>query len=143
MAGDSSNNGNSAERGSLTRRGFVSGLGAMSAALGAEIVFGRYLPNGLLPVALAEETPGFDIPGKHPGLVLLNYLPVNAETPAHLLDDNILGHQTVVAHKQHIGTSYRIIEEVSRRFGIDWAVVEHHQIGVFSLELKRHVLVGE
>ena len=76
-------------RRSLNRRGFLSGLGTMSALLGAEVVFGRYMPAGLIPAALAEETEAFAIPGKHPGLVVLNDRPVNAETPAHLLDDPI------------------------------------------------------
>lgn len=73
----------------VTRRGFLSGLGCMSAALGAEIVFARYMPAGLIPAALAEEAAPFEIEGKHPGLVVLNDRPVNAETPAHLLDDRI------------------------------------------------------
>jgi len=72
-----------------TRRGFLSGLGTMSAVLGAEVVFGRFMPAGLIPAALAQETAPFRIPGKHPGLVVLNDRPVNAETPAHLLDDAI------------------------------------------------------
>jgi sulfite oxidase len=73
----------------LTRRGFLSGLGCMSAVLGAEIVFGRFMPAGLIPAALAEEVEEFQISGKHPGLVVLNDRPINAETPAHLLDDPI------------------------------------------------------
>jgi DMSO/TMAO reductase YedYZ molybdopterin-dependent catalytic subunit len=73
----------------LSRRGFLAGLGGMSAALGAEIVFGRYMPAGLIPAALAEEASPFRIEGKHPGLVVLNDRPVNAETPAHLLDDEV------------------------------------------------------
>lgn len=73
----------------LTRRGFLSGFGYMSAVLGAEIVFGRYMPSGLIPAALAEETGEFSIQGKHPGLVVLNDRPVSAETPAHLLDDPV------------------------------------------------------
>jgi DMSO/TMAO reductase YedYZ molybdopterin-dependent catalytic subunit len=73
----------------LTRRGFLSGLSAMSAVLGAEVVFGRFMPAGLIPAALAEEVSEFAIEGKHPGLIVLNDRPVNAETPAHLLDDSI------------------------------------------------------
>ena len=73
----------------LTRRGFLSGLGAMSAVLGAEVVFGRFMPAGLIPAALAEEVSAFAIEGKHPGLIVLNDRPVNAETPAYLLDDSI------------------------------------------------------
>ncbi|MEM6683824.1 MAG: sulfite oxidase [Pseudomonadota bacterium] len=50
-----------------------------SAALGAPIVFN--LPNGLVPIALAQE--GVD----KPGLRTLSDRPLNMETPAHLLDD--------------------------------------------------------
>ncbi len=73
----------------LSRRGFLSGLGTMSALLGAEVVFGRFMPAGLIPAAWAEETSPFLIPGKDPGLIVLNDRPVNAETPPHLLDDAV------------------------------------------------------
>lgn len=73
----------------LNRRGFLSGLGTMSAVLGAEVVFSQFMPAGLIPAALADETAEFTIESKHPGLVILNDRPVNAETPAHLLDDRI------------------------------------------------------
>jgi len=58
----------------------------MSALLGAEIVFGKYLPPGIIPIALAQEG---GIPGKDPGLLILNDRPLNAETPPHLLDDAV------------------------------------------------------
>ena len=61
----------------------------MSAILGAEVVFGRFMPAGLIPAALAEEMEPFAIPGKHPGLRVLNDRPLSAETPAHLLDDAV------------------------------------------------------
>ncbi|GAB4573704.1 MAG: molybdopterin-dependent oxidoreductase [Rhodothalassiaceae bacterium] len=67
------------------RRGFLKGAGlaALGGALGLAIPFHRNFPAGLLPVALA----GADaIEGKD-GLVILNERPMNAETPAHLLDD--------------------------------------------------------
>jgi len=73
----------------VTRRGFLSGLGAMSAILGAEVVFSRFMPAGLIPAALAQDAGEFSIPGKHPGLVVLNDRPLNAETPAYLLDDAV------------------------------------------------------
>jgi DMSO/TMAO reductase YedYZ molybdopterin-dependent catalytic subunit len=44
------------------------------------------LPKGLVPVVLADEA--FAIPGKD-GLKVLNDRPINAETPAHLLDDRV------------------------------------------------------
>jgi DMSO/TMAO reductase YedYZ molybdopterin-dependent catalytic subunit len=60
-----------------SRRGFIkgSGLALVSAAAG-----------GLLPAAETDES--FRIPGKS-GLVVLNDRPINAETPAHLLDDAV------------------------------------------------------
>ncbi len=74
----------------VTRRGFLkgSGLVAMSAAVGASIPFAHLMPGGLIPAALAQSDTPFTIPGKE-GLVVLNDRPVNAETPAHLLDDRI------------------------------------------------------
>jgi DMSO/TMAO reductase YedYZ molybdopterin-dependent catalytic subunit len=73
----------------LTRRGFLSGLSRMTAVLGAPVVFSRFMPAGLIPAALAEDAATFSIPGKHAGLTILNDRPVNAETPAHLLDDRV------------------------------------------------------
>lgn len=74
----------------VTRRGFLrgSGLVAMSAALGASIPFADLFPGGLIPAALAQSDQPFRIPGKS-GLTVLNDRPINAETPAHLLDDPV------------------------------------------------------
>ncbi len=72
----------------LSRRGFLSGLGTMSAILGTEIVFHRWMPAGLIPAALADSHEPFEIEGKQ-GLTILNDRPLNAETPAHLLNDNV------------------------------------------------------
>lgn len=71
----------------ITRRGFLAGAGlaAMTAALGARPAYAQNMPAGLLPAMLMQE--GAGIEGKHPGLRLLNDRPINAETPAHLLDD--------------------------------------------------------
>ena len=74
----------------LTRRGFLSngGLLAMATVLGAKIVFSDKMPGGLIPAALAQAPEPFAVPGKD-GLVYLNDRPINAETPAHLLDDDV------------------------------------------------------
>ncbi|MEO1246590.1 MAG: sulfite oxidase [Pseudomonadota bacterium] len=74
----------------VSRRGFLkgSGLAATCAALGTGIPFAAYMPAGLVPVALADGLEGFSIPGKD-GLLILNDRPLNAETPAHLLDDPV------------------------------------------------------
>lgn len=74
----------------LSRRGFLAdaGLKTMAALLGGRIVFGDKMPAGLIPAALAADNTPFSIPGKD-GLVYLNDRPINAETPAHLLDDEV------------------------------------------------------
>ncbi len=74
----------------VTRRGFLrnSGLLAMGAALGSVIPFARFMPAGLVPVAFAQDDAAGEIPGKE-GLIVLNDRPLNAETPAHLLDDSV------------------------------------------------------
>lgn len=74
----------------ITRRGFLTkgGVVAMSAAVGASIPFAHLMPGGLIPAAMAQTDKPFEIPGKE-GLIILNDRPVNAETPAHLLDDDI------------------------------------------------------
>jgi DMSO/TMAO reductase YedYZ molybdopterin-dependent catalytic subunit len=77
-------------RGPVSRRGFLrgSGLALMSAAVGSSIPFAKYMPGGLIPAALAQSDEPFELPGKS-GLTVLNDRPINAETPAHLLDDRI------------------------------------------------------
>jgi len=76
----------------LGRRGALktAGLAALGAAVGAAIPFGRHLPKGMLPVALAQgKGPTFlDFPGKDKGLVVLGDRPLVAETPEHLLNDD-------------------------------------------------------
>ncbi|MEJ1996432.1 MAG: sulfite oxidase [Limibacillus sp.] len=70
------------------RRGFLrgAGLASMGALIGSAIPFHRNMPSGFIPLALAEQH--MTIEGKN-GLTVLNDRPVNAETPAHLLDDAI------------------------------------------------------
>lgn len=72
------------------RRKFLrtTGLSAFGAMLGMTIPFEKNLPHGLVPVALAQDT-GQDMMADKNGLIVLNDRPLNAETPAHLLDDDI------------------------------------------------------
>ena len=74
----------------ITRRGFLtkSSLIAMSTAVGASIPFAHLMPGGLIPAAVSQTNQPFEIAGKE-GLIILNDRPVNAETPAHLLDDAV------------------------------------------------------
>lgn len=73
--------------GPLNRRNFVRQSSAMvlGGLLGAKVVFADNLPLNF-PLLGLEYTPA-GLPGKHPELVVLNDRPINAETPAHLLDD--------------------------------------------------------
>ena len=72
----------------LDRRGFLKGAGlaTMGALVGAVIPFHRNMPSGFIPEAIAATA--MEINGKE-GLTILNDRPVNAETPAHLLDDDV------------------------------------------------------
>lgn len=72
------------------RRGFLKGAGlaTMAAVVGGAIPFHRNMPAGLIPSALADETTDFKLVGKD-GLTVLNDRPINAETPPHLLDDEV------------------------------------------------------
>lgn len=75
--------------GMQSRRRFIRGAGqaALVAALGVATPWGRFVAGGLVPGALASEgSPG--IAGKE-GLIVLGDKPLNAETPAWLLDDDV------------------------------------------------------
>lgn len=69
------------------RRGFLRnmGLAAMGTVVGAAIPFHRNMPAGLIPAALAQAT----VEGTKSGIRILNDRPFNAETPAHLLDEDV------------------------------------------------------
>lgn len=72
------------------RRKFLktTGLSAIGAALGMTVPFGRNFPAGLVPAAFAQDT-GAELLSEKDGLIVHNDRPVNAETPAHLLDDDV------------------------------------------------------
>lgn len=75
---------------SNSRRTFMktTGLTAFGALLGMTIPFERNIQSGFVPVALAQDT-GVDLMAAKSGLVVLGDRPLNAEVPAHLLDDDI------------------------------------------------------
>ena len=59
-------------------------------ALGAPIVFREYLPEGVLPSALAQHADSLSqVPSSKRDLTILSDRPLNAETPAHLLDPEV------------------------------------------------------
>lgn len=62
------------------------GLCRMQSLFHASIPYARWLPAGYMPVALAASVDPIDLSN---GLRVLNDRPLNAETPAHLLDDAV------------------------------------------------------
>ena len=74
-----------------SRRAFLQATTTAAAwrALGLAVPYARYLPAGLLPVAASAT--GDDVLSSlgKTGLKLLGDRPINAETPAHLLDDAV------------------------------------------------------
>ncbi|MGC9420293.1 MAG: sulfite oxidase [Rhodovulum sp.] len=72
------------------RRAFLrsTGLAALSATVA--VPFARFLPEGMAPIGMAHAA-GSDMDSYQfkDGLTLLNDRPINAETPAHLLDDRV------------------------------------------------------
>ncbi|CAI2717118.1 sulfite oxidase [Nitrospina watsonii] len=74
----------------VSRRGFLkdTGLAFMALTVGAHIPYARFMPQGLIPVALADAGGAPVIEGKS-GLIVHNERPVNAETPPHWLDADV------------------------------------------------------
>lgn len=74
-----------------SRRSFMkaSGIVALQSAIGANIVYAHLMPTGLVPIGLSQEVSPNGLPGKHPDLIILGDRPINAETPVHLLKDDI------------------------------------------------------
>ncbi len=74
----------------MDRRKFVgrSALASMGALLGADIVYGDRLPEGLPLLGLQDPDP-FTLFDKDPEMVVRNSRPWNLEARAHLLDDAV------------------------------------------------------
>jgi DMSO/TMAO reductase YedYZ molybdopterin-dependent catalytic subunit len=70
----------------------------------------------MIPAALAQSDSEFAIPGKDGRLTVLNDRPVNAETPAHLLDDDITPADRLFVRNNGI------VPEVSAREAARWEI---------------------
>jgi len=55
--------------------------------LGTDVVYESLLPKEMIPIAIEEKTIFYHLPEKSELLHILNDRPINAETPAHLLND--------------------------------------------------------
>ncbi|GAC23802.1 sulfite oxidase and related enzyme [Paraglaciecola mesophila KMM 241] len=92
---------NNAHRG-LSRRKFLLGLGAVT---GAQTLLSPLLPSGMISSAFAQTNSPSTIIGKSAGLVVLNDRPINAETPAHMLDDKITSAENMFVRNNGIPPS--------------------------------------
>ncbi len=74
----------------MNRRKFAGSLSlaTMSSMLGTHIVYGKWLPDGYIPLGLQDPDP-FKMFDKDEEMVVLNDKPWNIEAKAHLLDDKI------------------------------------------------------
>lgn len=74
---------------SSSRRSFLKKASVSMAAViaGTNVVFADKVPEGISLLGLDNEYQG--LPGKDGRMILLNDRPINAETPPHLLDDDI------------------------------------------------------
>lgn len=100
------------------RRGFLKGAGlaAMTGVVGSSIPYHDNFPAGLIPAALAEDLKDFKLPGKD-GLTVLNDRPINAETPAHLLNDS------VTPNNRHFVRNNGIVPEMATKMELgDWTL---------------------
>lgn len=112
-----------------SRRGFIKGTGlaALATLLGTSIPFGKYLPQGVVPVALADGIDDFVIPGKS-GLTVLNSRPINAETPAHLLDDPVTPASRLFVRNNGIPPSTWDIDPLEWRITIEGEACERPKV---------------
>ena len=128
----------------VSRRGFMKGAGlaAMAAALGASIPFARYMPGGLIPAALAQSDDTFTIPGKS-GLTVLNDRPINAETPAHLLDDPITPSSRLFVRNNGVPPSTWDMEPLEWQITVEGEACERPKVltlGEIQRRFKHHTL---
>ncbi|MCY4488920.1 MAG: sulfite oxidase [Deltaproteobacteria bacterium] len=114
------------------RRGFLKGAGfaAMAAAVGAAMPFHRYMPAGFMPEALAAGPVGIE--GKD-GLTVLGARPLNAETPPHLLDDEVT--PTVRHFIRNNGIAPKQVDAGTWRLRIDGLV--HRPMDLSIEDLRR------
>ena len=75
----------------VVRRDFLKSsiMTSLGLLIGTNIVFSNNFPKGLLPIGVLDGTLPPGLIGKSDKLIILNDRPVNAETPAHLLNDEL------------------------------------------------------
>ena len=72
-----------------SRRGFLgAGSAALLAMFGGDVAFKGLFGRGMIPVAMADDEPAIEVPGK-PGMIVHVKHPMSGEFPPHMLDDDI------------------------------------------------------
>ena len=85
------------------------------------------MPGGLIPAALAQTDDAFSIPGKS-GLIVLNDRPINAETPAHLLDDPVTPASRLFVRNNGIPPSTFDVDPLEWRIQIEGEACEQPKV---------------
>ncbi|GLR15899.1 sulfite oxidase [Portibacter lacus] len=95
------------------RRDFLksSMMVSLASAVGLPIIYASNFPDRLTPVGLIDGSIPADIIGKSPFLTVLNDRPVNAETPAHLLNDALTPNELFFVRNNGIPPENIDIEE--------------------------------
>ncbi len=121
------------EHAPLPKRQFMSRL---IAGLGAPIVFLDAIPSNLIPTAIAQQVPGInEVPEYKRQLNLLSDRPLNAETPAHLLDDALTpNHLHFVRNNGHIPERARTKRLDGWTLTVDGEVSQTHQYTMDELQ---------
>ena len=107
----------------------------MGALIGTAIPFHRNMPAGFIPEALAANP--IKIEGKE-GLTILNDRPVNAETPAHLLNDDVT--PTPRHFIRNNGNMPESTDAASWKLRIDGLVDNPLSLGINDLKQKFQVV---
>ena len=102
----------------MDRRKFIknSSLLAFGSTIGLEVVFGKYLPEGYVPLGMQDPDP-FKLFNKSSSMVVLNDKPWNIEAQAHLLNDPVTPNRFMFIRNN--GLVPRDIEEGSWTLTID------------------------
>ncbi len=117
--------------GQITRRALIGGTGAtaFAAALGMPIPFARFLPEGLIPVALAQD----EIMAGKEGLTILGDRPLNAETPVHLLDEKITSAKHMFVRNNGLTPNFSAEDIANWRLTIDGEVETPLELSIEAL----------
>jgi len=119
-----------------SRRSLLKSAGVFSfaAALGAPIPFARFLPAGLVPVALAQSAD--EARRLKPGLTLLNDRPINMETPPHLLDDDVTPAARLFVRNNGLPPNVGNVADADWRLQVDGEVETPLDLSVADLKSR-------